>query len=204
SVRERAPHAPRWIAAVVRVCLRSKPKQRFPNTADLRRLLERRLGQPSPADCRTEIAGWLAASGALPQPKARTRRAARKPDAARAADADEAADEAARAAAGGVRAPRWRVAALLLALLGVLAWAGATTSFVRIERLGPWLARNDASEPAEPASGVASAAARAEAVWARVRGRVTRTPGPDPAAPAPPASEASETSEAGVAASARR
>jgi eukaryotic-like serine/threonine-protein kinase len=204
SVRDRAPQTPRWVAAVVRVCLRSKPKQRFASTDALRRLLERRLGQPSPADCRAEIARWLAESGALPQPKARTRRVVRNVEAAE--GAAEADAEAAAGRAPGA-APRWRVAALVLTLLGTLAWAAATTSFVEIERFGPWLARNDTTGPDGAASpGLAtSTAARAEEAWARVRERVTGVPASDPAPGAPGPTSASgapgASGVAGVAAS---
>jgi hypothetical protein len=59
SVRRLAPRTPRRLARVVHRCLRAKPKRRFASTAELRRTLERQLGQPSPADCREEIAAWL-------------------------------------------------------------------------------------------------------------------------------------------------
>jgi len=58
-VRGLAPQTPRALAHLVERCLRAKPKRRFASTADLRRALERQLGQPSPADCREEIAAWL-------------------------------------------------------------------------------------------------------------------------------------------------
>ncbi len=58
-VRKLAPKTPRRLARVVARCLRAKPKRRFASTAELRRALERQLGQPSPADCRREIAAWL-------------------------------------------------------------------------------------------------------------------------------------------------
>ena len=58
-VRKLAPRTPRRLARVVQRCLRAKPKRRFASSAELRRTLERQLGQPSPADCREEIAAWL-------------------------------------------------------------------------------------------------------------------------------------------------
>ena len=75
SLRGRVAGVPRYLAAVVRICLRGKPKRRFASTTALRRYLEARQGHPSPADCRRAIAEWLAASGALPTPRQRTRRA---------------------------------------------------------------------------------------------------------------------------------
>jgi len=74
SLRGRAPGAPRYLGAVVRVCLRGKPRRRFVSTSALRRTLEQRLGHPSPADCRRAIASWLETSGALPSPRRGTRR----------------------------------------------------------------------------------------------------------------------------------
>jgi serine/threonine-protein kinase len=58
-VRKLAPKTPRALARLVERCLRAKPKRRFAATAELRRALERQLGQPSAADCREEIAAWL-------------------------------------------------------------------------------------------------------------------------------------------------
>jgi serine/threonine-protein kinase len=58
-VRKLAPKTPRALARLVERCLRAKPKRRFAATAELRRALERQLGQPSAADCREELAAWL-------------------------------------------------------------------------------------------------------------------------------------------------
>ena len=58
-VRKLAPKTPRAFARLVERCLRAKPKRRFAATAELRRALERRLGQPSAEGCREEIAAWL-------------------------------------------------------------------------------------------------------------------------------------------------
>ncbi|MEN8185167.1 MAG: serine/threonine-protein kinase, partial [Myxococcota bacterium] len=50
---------PRFLRRITRTCLRAKAKSRFASTSDLRRMLERNVGAPSPADCRDEIAAWL-------------------------------------------------------------------------------------------------------------------------------------------------
>jgi serine/threonine protein kinase len=59
GVRRMAPAVPRWLARLIKRCLRAKPSRRFRSTAELRGRLERRLGNPSPAHCRHEIARWL-------------------------------------------------------------------------------------------------------------------------------------------------
>jgi serine/threonine-protein kinase len=74
SVRLRAPRTPRYLARVVHTCLRAKPKRRFSSTTELRRALERRLGAPSPADCRAEIASWLFEQKVFRTSKSRTLR----------------------------------------------------------------------------------------------------------------------------------
>ncbi len=76
-VRELAPKTPRWLARIVARCLRAKPKRRFATTAALRRTLERKLGQPSPADCREEIAAWLWERKVFKAEKGETTRSAR-------------------------------------------------------------------------------------------------------------------------------
>jgi serine/threonine-protein kinase len=58
-LRRLAPQAPRWTARLVRTCLRGRPAQRIASTTAVRRLLERRLGSHSPADCRRRIAIYL-------------------------------------------------------------------------------------------------------------------------------------------------
>ena len=58
--RKRCSAVPRWLAAVTEQCLRAKPRRRAASTTDLRRALERRLGHPSSADARAEIAAHLA------------------------------------------------------------------------------------------------------------------------------------------------
>jgi serine/threonine-protein kinase len=77
AVRKLAPQAPRWLARGVHRCLRAKPKRRFASTAELRRTLEQQLGQPSPADCREEIAAWLWERKVFKASKGQTVRAAR-------------------------------------------------------------------------------------------------------------------------------
>ena len=58
-LRKLAPQAPRWIARLVRSCLKSRPAQRMESTTAVRRYLEHRLGSHSPADCRRRIAIYL-------------------------------------------------------------------------------------------------------------------------------------------------
>ncbi len=76
-VRKLAPKTPRALARVLRRCLRSKPKRRFASTAELRRTLELQLGQPSPADCRDEIAAWLSEQKVFKASRGQTARAPR-------------------------------------------------------------------------------------------------------------------------------
>lgn len=54
-----APRAPRYLRALVRSCLRTKPKRRLGSMEELRVQLERRLGRPTTADAREEIAACL-------------------------------------------------------------------------------------------------------------------------------------------------
>ena len=58
-LRRRNPEAPRWLAKLVRHCLRPKPAKRPRLMSEVRAQLERRLGHPAPADCRRSIAHWL-------------------------------------------------------------------------------------------------------------------------------------------------
>ena len=67
SVRKAAPLAPRWLARLVRVLLRAKPRSR-PGSAQLvRRLLERKLGA-FPTDAKLELANFLWEEGVF-QPR---------------------------------------------------------------------------------------------------------------------------------------
>jgi len=59
KLRKRAPEAPRWLARLIRSCLRPRPKQRVASAAELRQLLERRLGRPPAELCRAQIKAWL-------------------------------------------------------------------------------------------------------------------------------------------------
>jgi serine/threonine protein kinase len=79
SLRRAAPGTPGWLTRLVKRCLRPKPKRRFASTTALRRALERRLGSPSPADCRREIATGLSERGVFKQRRGETRRAAPAP-----------------------------------------------------------------------------------------------------------------------------
>ena len=64
-LRKLAPQAPRWIARLVRSCLKGRPTQRMESTTAVRRYLEHRLGNHSPADCRRRIAIYLRERGVL-------------------------------------------------------------------------------------------------------------------------------------------
>lgn len=59
GVRRRAPATPRWLARIVRSCLRGRSRKRVASSSQLRRQLERHLGCPSPADLRADLAAWL-------------------------------------------------------------------------------------------------------------------------------------------------
>ena len=92
---------PRWLARTIARCLRPRPAARPARTADLRRRLEDRLGRPSPADARAEIARALAARHALSTSGERTELSGR------------------RSRRAAMRVPRRIVAAALAALAGL-------------------------------------------------------------------------------------
>jgi hypothetical protein len=71
--RKLAPDTPRRIARLIRACLRARAKKRPSSAEVLRRALERQLGDPSPLDCRAEIANWLWERGAFEVKNAETR-----------------------------------------------------------------------------------------------------------------------------------
>jgi serine/threonine protein kinase len=71
-LRRYAPGAPGFLVRLVKTCLHAKPKKRYASTSELRRVLERNVGAPSPADCRDEIASWLWAQKVFKAPKGRT------------------------------------------------------------------------------------------------------------------------------------
>lgn len=58
-LRRREPKAPRYLAKIVRGCLRARAQKRTQCVAKIRVRLERALGKPSPADLRRELASWL-------------------------------------------------------------------------------------------------------------------------------------------------
>jgi serine/threonine-protein kinase len=60
GVRRAAPRVPRRVARLVHRCLRARARRRPQSAADVRRALERALGNPAPSECRREIAAWLA------------------------------------------------------------------------------------------------------------------------------------------------
>jgi serine/threonine-protein kinase len=50
---------PFWVARVIRSTLRARRRRRVSTARELRRTFERHLGNPSPADARATLAGWL-------------------------------------------------------------------------------------------------------------------------------------------------
>jgi serine/threonine protein kinase len=58
-VSRAVPGVPRWFSALVRGCLRGKAKRRQSSARAVRLQLEQRLGMPSPADARAELASWM-------------------------------------------------------------------------------------------------------------------------------------------------
>jgi serine/threonine-protein kinase len=50
---------PWWVARVIRSTLRARRRRRVSTARELRRTFERHLGNPSPADARATLAGWL-------------------------------------------------------------------------------------------------------------------------------------------------
>ena len=63
--RRRDRRIPRWLARLIRHCLVGRPPKRIVTAAAVRVRLERHLGRISPADCRAEIAWYLARHGGL-------------------------------------------------------------------------------------------------------------------------------------------
>jgi len=63
--RKRDRRIPRWMARLIRKCLVGRPLKRIASAAAVRIRLERHLGRISPADCRAEIAWYLAEQGGL-------------------------------------------------------------------------------------------------------------------------------------------
>jgi len=51
--------APRYLARLIRACLRAQPTRRIPTAMHARRILEKRLGGISPVDCRRKIAVYF-------------------------------------------------------------------------------------------------------------------------------------------------
>ncbi len=58
-LRRQAPGTPRFLDRLVRRCLRGRARNRIATVAEVRRILERGLGRPSPEDTRSTLAGWL-------------------------------------------------------------------------------------------------------------------------------------------------
>jgi len=59
GLRRRARGVPRFLARIAQRCLRAKPSRRPDGARALRRELEVRLGETSPADLRADLAAWL-------------------------------------------------------------------------------------------------------------------------------------------------
>jgi serine/threonine-protein kinase len=58
-VRRAASSVPLWVARVIKSTLRARRRRRVSTARELRRTFERHLGNPSPADARATLAGWL-------------------------------------------------------------------------------------------------------------------------------------------------
>ncbi len=58
-LRKSAPKTPRFMARLIRQLMRGKPRKRVASTTELRRRLEKRLGNPSASDSAAELASWL-------------------------------------------------------------------------------------------------------------------------------------------------
>ncbi len=71
-VRRAASGAPRHLDRLVRKCLRAKAKRRAGTVRELRHALEKRLGNPAPADCRSALACWLWDAGIFRPRKSET------------------------------------------------------------------------------------------------------------------------------------
>jgi serine/threonine protein kinase len=59
ALRKRNSKAPRYLARIVKKCLRPKARQRISSATEIRKRIEAQLGRPSSADIRTELAAWL-------------------------------------------------------------------------------------------------------------------------------------------------
>ena len=59
SLRRVAPGTPRWLARLVRSCLRAKPARRPDGASAVRHALERGIGRSGPVECRAELSAWL-------------------------------------------------------------------------------------------------------------------------------------------------
>ena len=71
-VRRSARGTPRFLARLVGKCLRAKAKRRVGTARELRHALEKGLGNPSSADCRAALGGWLWDAGIFKARKSET------------------------------------------------------------------------------------------------------------------------------------
>ncbi len=76
-VRKVVRGVPGWLGRLIRSCLRARSTRRPGTALVLRSVLERRLGAPSPKDCRAEIATWLREHGVFERRDEETRVQAR-------------------------------------------------------------------------------------------------------------------------------
>ena len=70
--RQNNARIPRYLRRKIHACLRAKPARRIQSVTELRRLLELRMGDVSPADCRDRIAQYLRSQGLVEQDGAKT------------------------------------------------------------------------------------------------------------------------------------
>jgi len=148
--RQRARTTPRYIDHMIRTCLRAKPSRRVQSSTLLRRLLERRVGNVSPSDCRSEIASYLWERGIFRETEDRTRVRPRPK---------------ARAASLARNWQRWMIPATTVGLLVVIVFG------VRSEGFG-LLRRDPPAAPSQAASGTPPESARVRFVaypWAEIR-----------------------------------
>jgi len=121
-VQQAAPATPRAMKKLIRRCLQPKPTRRPEDASELRRLLDRQLGAPAPAETRARIAGWLWDQGVFE------------------IELDEEVESSATRAIARPDAPRRRRPALLpwataMLLAAAALGAAANTSWVRVTAL---------------------------------------------------------------------
>jgi serine/threonine-protein kinase len=155
--RRRAPHVPRWLDRLIRRCLQARRERRPAAATDVRRLLARRLGRPSPADLRDEIAAFLWSEGAFETA------------------GDETRHRAAATSTSQGRTWRWHLRWAAPALVATLAGGGLLGSSMGLTTSGEDASTAPAPAPAREIVAPAVADARPASVrvvvdpWASVR-----------------------------------